>query len=250
MRFGVTAATCGLAAALLSGTALARDYLPGVPMESATQPQVRDCRIAGPWPVPIITWGADEVTLHANGDQRATAAGSAFAKAGLSIALRREDDFQAQVAAYEECRSPFLRATLGMAEQAAGITEADPRTRMVAIYQHSWSAGGDVLVARADVRKPGQALLQGGETKDVGLLTANSRRMVVATLSQNACKNLLADLPRPVDGVRVQAATRWTQAPASVDDGPNGFTPLKDVDASKMCDGDKNVILRLAHPAM
>jgi ABC-type nitrate/sulfonate/bicarbonate transport system substrate-binding protein len=53
-----------------------------------------------------------------------------------------------------QCKSPFLRATLGMAAQAANLTEADPRSAMVAIYQHSWSAGGDVMVVRSGAQQP------------------------------------------------------------------------------------------------
>ena len=129
-------------------------YLQGTPLGTQVSAAVRDCRAGDQWNVPLITWGADEVTVAANGNNLRTVAGSAFAKRGLNIVLKREDKFAEQVKAYLNCDSPFLRATLGMAVQAADLTEADPRTRMVAIYQHSWSAGGDAMVARADIRQP------------------------------------------------------------------------------------------------
>ncbi len=147
----------GLAvAAALAGTggpARAAHYLPAAPLADAIRTQPRDCGAQATWRMPIITWGADEVTLFANGGI-ATRPGSLLAGLGLDVRLTRVDDFTDQVRAYLACESPFLRATLGMVAQAADVTEADPRTRGVTIYQHSWSAGGDVMVARADVRQP------------------------------------------------------------------------------------------------
>src|SRR4029453_16631688 len=52
------------------------------------------------------------------------------------------------------CRSPFLRGTMGMLGQVAEVTDRDPRTKMVVIYQLTWSAGGDALVVKGGVRQP------------------------------------------------------------------------------------------------
>jgi len=106
---------------------------------------------AGPVQVPLITWGGDIATIHANGNQAATARGSLFASEGLELNLVREDVFSKQVAAYLSGRSPYLRGTLGMLNLAADVLERDPRTRPVVIYQLTWSAGGDALVVKSGI---------------------------------------------------------------------------------------------------
>ena len=47
-----------------------------------------------------------------------------------------------------------LRGTLGMLGQVAEVTERDPRTSMVLIYQLTWSAGGDALVVKGNINQP------------------------------------------------------------------------------------------------
>lgn len=106
---------------------------------------------AGPLQLPVITWGGDIATIHANGDARTTASGSLFAQAGLDLRLVREDIFSEQVKAYLAGRSPFLRGTLGMINMAAERLAADPRTQPVILYQHTWSAGGDALVVKPGI---------------------------------------------------------------------------------------------------
>lgn len=135
--------------------ALAIDYMDGTPIEQKLRDTpVRDCRGAERLTVPLITWGADSVTIFANGNNQRTQNGSLFSEKGLNFNLVRQDDFSSQVQAYMRCDSPFLRATLGMANLVTDITEKDARTRMVAIYQHSWSAGGDALVVKSNIKKP------------------------------------------------------------------------------------------------
>ena len=103
--------------------------------------------------VPLIAWGADVVTIHANGDNKKTASGSTFDRLGLKIQLYREDDFVKQVESYLKGETPFLRGTMGMLNMAADITENDDRTKMVVIFQHSWSAGGDAFVTKPGINK-------------------------------------------------------------------------------------------------
>ena len=98
--------------------------------------------------VPMITWGADLVTVHANGDTKRTASGSAFAGQKLKIELFREDDFVNQVSRFLKGDIVYLRGTMGMMNMAADVTEKDQRTRLVIVYQHSWSAGGDAFVVK------------------------------------------------------------------------------------------------------
>ena len=102
--------------------------------------------------IPMITWGADLVTVRANGDVERTASGSAFDRQGLKIELFREDDFAAQVRKFVSGEIAYLRGTMGMINMAADKTELDGRTQLVVIYQHSWSAGGDALVVKSGIK--------------------------------------------------------------------------------------------------
>ena len=105
--------------------------------------------------VPLITWGADIVTIHANGGKTRTVSGSAFDAAGLKVELFREDDFQKQVESYMKGDIAFLRGTMGMINMASDIANRNDRTKLVVIYQHSWSAGGDALVVKQGIRNVG-----------------------------------------------------------------------------------------------
>lgn len=111
---------------------------------------------SGSWTrLPLITWGADIVTIHANGGKTRTASGSPFQDKGLKIELFREDNFQKQVEMYMKGDIVYLRGTMGMINMAADITEKSDNTRMVVVYQHSWSAGGDALVVKQGIRNIG-----------------------------------------------------------------------------------------------
>lgn len=114
--------------------------------------QVSDVSTRSPMKVPIITWGGDIATIHANGNAAKTRGGSIFANQGLTLELVRQDVFGNQVKAYMQGESPYLRGTLGMINMASELLSADPRTRPVVIYQMTWSAGGDALVVKSDVR--------------------------------------------------------------------------------------------------
>ncbi len=117
---------------------------------------IRDCAGNGTLQVPMIAWGGDIATVHANGDSRKTAKGSIFGGKGLDISLFREDNFAKQVQAYLSCKTPFLRGTMGMINMAGSVTENDPRTKMVVIYKLTDSAGGDALVVKGKIKKPSQ----------------------------------------------------------------------------------------------
>jgi ABC-type nitrate/sulfonate/bicarbonate transport system substrate-binding protein len=106
----------------------------------------------GPVQLPIITWGGDIATVLANGNAKATARNSIFGKLGLDLRLVREDVFARQLEAYLAGRSPYLRGTLGMINMAMDAANRDSRTKPVVFYQLTWSAGGDALVVKANVR--------------------------------------------------------------------------------------------------
>ncbi len=103
--------------------------------------------------VPLITWGADIVTIHANGGTAKTAKGSVFDQLGLKIEIFREDDFQKQVERFLKGEIPYLRGTMGMINMAAEICSRNASTQLVAVYQHSWSAGGDALVVKEGINR-------------------------------------------------------------------------------------------------
>lgn len=121
------------------------------PLSSLTTTKVRKYQDSSKMKLPLITWGADLVTVHANGDKIRTASGSAFQQQGLNFELFREDDFIKQVDMYLKGEIVYLRGTMGMLNAAADVTEKDNRTKQVVVYQHSWSAGGDALVVKSGI---------------------------------------------------------------------------------------------------
>ncbi len=122
----------------------------GAPLAEVVTDSVRDCSLDNTVNMPLIAWGADAVTIHANGGTLKPANGL-FSQKGIPLNLSVQDDFTTQLSQYLTCESPFLRGTLGMLTAAAPVTEADPRTEQVVIYKHSWSAG-DGIVGSADVK--------------------------------------------------------------------------------------------------
>lgn len=102
--------------------------------------------------VPLIAWGADLVTIHANGNSGKTIKGSLFDQQGLNIELFREDDFRKQVDMFIQGNIVYLRGTMGMINMASEKLSASGRTRPVIIYQHSWSSGGDALVVKPGIK--------------------------------------------------------------------------------------------------
>lgn len=124
------------------------------PLSKSISSGVSPCGSPSPLELPLITWGGDIATIHANGDQRTTASDSILGKLGLKLKLVREDVFSNQVKALLSCKSPFLRGTMGMINMASEVTDRDPRTKLKVIYQMTWSAGGDALVVKGEIKKP------------------------------------------------------------------------------------------------
>lgn len=104
--------------------------------------------------VPMIAWGGDIQTVLANGNSANTQSGSFFNQEGLKVQLYREDVFTRQVEAFLEGKTPFLRGTMGMLNMAAEVTNRSRATEMVVIYQLTWSAGGDALVVKDNIKSP------------------------------------------------------------------------------------------------
>lgn len=145
--------------AVMAGAALAAGAVPAraagpEPLARAVAGPVRDCPAAAEITLPLITWGGDIPTIYANGSRAQTAPDSILGKAGLKLKLAREDVFSKQLAAYLRCDSPYLRGTAGMIAMAAEAANADPRTKPVVVYQLTWSAGGDALAVKSEIRSP------------------------------------------------------------------------------------------------
>ena len=101
--------------------------------------------------LPVNSRCGDIVTVLANGAQPYTQPGSAFNTAKLDYQLVLEKNFPTQLENYLSGKSPYLRATIGMINMAAGALSQDPRTKPVIIYQMSWSAGADALVVKPGI---------------------------------------------------------------------------------------------------
>ncbi len=142
----ITLSYCSLASAT--------QYISSPPLNKKVASTVSACGKSSTVQVPLITWGGDINTIYANGNQINTADGSIFAKKGLKLKLEREDVFANQLKSYMSCRSPFLRGTLSMINMASEVANKDKRTRLKVIYQMTWSAGGDALVVKSNIKRP------------------------------------------------------------------------------------------------
>jgi len=134
-----------------SSAVLAVDYIKAPPLINTVHTKTGTVRNSGQIQVPLITWGGDIATIHANGNMKSTANGSIFHKQGLQLDLVRMDNFQKQVEAYIRGDMPYLRGTMGMISMASEVLNKDPRTKPVVIYQHTWSSGGDCLVVKQGI---------------------------------------------------------------------------------------------------
>jgi len=141
----------GVTLLMTAGLAFAApQYVQSPPLEKVITTPVGNVR-DGQVQVPVITWGGDIDTIHANGDARTTASGSIFDQLGLELKLVREDIFANQVKNYLSGKSPYLRGTLSMINMAGSVLNKDPRTKPVIIYQLSESAGGDAIVVKSGI---------------------------------------------------------------------------------------------------
>ncbi|MCI4625981.1 MAG: ABC transporter substrate-binding protein [Candidatus Magnetoovum sp. WYHC-5] len=130
------------------------NYIDSPPLNQVVKGAIVDCSDSAVQ-VPLITWGGDIATIYANGNNKNTAKESIFAKQGLNnISLVREDVFSNQINNYLSCKTPYLRGTMGMINMAAELLNKDPRTKPIVIYQLTWSAGGDAMVVKENIKTP------------------------------------------------------------------------------------------------
>jgi len=113
----------GLLIMIATSQAWAVDFISAPSLDKVVKGSVEDCSTPDNLMVPVITWGADIATIHANGDAKETQPGSLFAQKGLKVTINREDVFSRQLENYMSCKSPFLRGTVGMMNMATSVTE-------------------------------------------------------------------------------------------------------------------------------
>ena len=131
---------------LFAHSAHAVTYVKSPPLTEVVKTQVGPVQEGGVSVLPIITWGGDIATIHANGDQINTAPGSLFGKEGLKWKIVLEDRLPKQVAGYLNGKTPYLRGTVGQINMALELISRDSRTRPVFVYNLTRSTGGDCLV--------------------------------------------------------------------------------------------------------
>lgn len=141
-----------LGAAFVAGTVQAVEYTDPRPLVDQMDPTIQSCRQQDELRVPLRSSGVDLVPLYANNYQLDGADNGIFAKNELDVTLQLQNDIRRQVRDYLSCEVPIMRATQGMLNTVADLTEADERTRMVALYQHGFSNGADALVSRDSIR--------------------------------------------------------------------------------------------------
>jgi ABC-type nitrate/sulfonate/bicarbonate transport system substrate-binding protein len=171
--------------------------------------------------LPIISWGADIATIHANGNGISTPPDSLFGQAGLDFKLVREDVFARQLEKYMAGTTPYLRGTMGMINMAGDLLAGDPRTKPVVIAKLSDSAGGDVLVVKdgirtvADLRGKTVALQAYGPHLDYLNRLLNDANLTLADVKVKWVRDLTASINSPAEALRqkdVDAAFVWARA--------------------------------------
>lgn len=205
----------GLTPAAHAAPAAPAKFIDAPPLTQIAKGAVAACPAHDVLPLPLITWGGDIATIHANGSQVDTARNSLFAKANLKVRLAREDVLSRQLDNYIACRSPFLRGTMGMLGQVAEVTDRDPRTKMVVIYQLTWSAGGDALVVKGGIRQP-----------------QDLRGKTVALQAYGPHIDYLAKVLRDSGMTLKDVKVRWVKDLTGTQDTPRAALVQADVDAA------------------
>ena len=141
-----------LTVAFFSSQADAVEYVQAPPLSQVVTVSVGEVSASDPVQVPLITWGGDIATIYANGSNKRTQKSSVFNSKGLDLSLVRQDDFKKQVEDFVSGKSPYLRGTLGMVNQALEVLMHDPRTVPVVVYQMTESNGGDALVVKPGIK--------------------------------------------------------------------------------------------------
>ncbi|MGI9502828.1 MAG: hypothetical protein ACR2RE_07210, partial [Geminicoccaceae bacterium] len=219
---------------LIALPATADDYIDQKPLTEIVVPQVRDCRTLDEIRIPLRTSGGDIITLYGNQYDTETSAGGPYHANGLKVSLVLQNDIGDQLEAFLTCETPVMKASQGMLNVVADITEADARTEMVGVFQYGWSNGGAVLVARPDIEQPADLLGSTIVTQAYGPHLGYLARV-------------LADARIGVEnegGAWVEPTVRYTEDLLGFDQGAPASAFLKDeeVDAAFVGKADADIL--------
>ncbi|MDV7144136.1 hypothetical protein R3X27_15720 [Tropicimonas sp. TH_r6] len=145
MRPFSTARVMAVTSALLASLspAVAEDY------------PVRDCRDPGVV-LPMVPSGFDAIATHATDDLMGPSIFQRNAKTeggdGFEIEVRTYPSFEAQLADYLACETPFMRVTHAQMSHISDLTEPNPATAMVPIFFYGWSNGADAVISRGHTK--------------------------------------------------------------------------------------------------
>ena len=133
--------------AAVAGSAAAEiEYKKAQPLVDLISAKAKPVATGGKVRVPLITWGGDVATIHAQEK-------GLFQAEGLDTELFVENNFPKQVEAVLAGRTPYLRGTMGMINAAAEVFEREG-VPLTVIYQLTWSTGGDAMVVRPGIKSP------------------------------------------------------------------------------------------------
>ena len=197
----------GVFLCLAAMSAWSIEYITPKPLAETLKGSVASVK-NGTLELPIISWGADIATIHANGNGVSTAPESLFGQAGLDFKLVREDVFARQLEKYMAGTTPYLRGTMGMINMAGDLLAGDPRTKPVVIAKLSDSAGGDVLVVKdgirtvADLRGKTVALQAYGPHLDYLNRLLNDANLTLADIKVKWVRDLTASANSPAEALR------------------------------------------------
>src|SRR4030095_11796243 len=122
------------------------EFLEAKPLGQVVRVDAAPVATTGKLRLPVITWGGDVATIHAQ-------LAGLFSAQGLDVDLFLENNFPKQVEACLAGKTPYLRGTLGMVNAAAEAFK-QRGIDLVVVYQLTWSNGGDAMVVRAPIKSP------------------------------------------------------------------------------------------------
>lgn len=199
---------------LVTTNAQAVSYISAPPLSQVINVSAGSVKTGADEKMFIITWGADIATIYGNGNAISTAKNSIFAQEKIQLNLVREDDFKKQVEAFIKGETVYLRCTMGMLNQAIEVLNKDSRTKPIVIYQLSWSAGGDWLVAKGNIKS-----IKDLKGKTIVLQAYGPHSDYLTTLLKDA-------------GLKSKDVTiKWTKDLTGTDNTPAEALKQKDVDA-------------------
>ncbi len=122
------------------------EYLNATPLTDVVNARSGNVEASGKLLVPVITWGGDVSAIYTHSE-------GIFKENGLEVELFLENNFPKQVEAALSGKTPYIRGTMGMVNQAVEVFHREGQD-LVVVYQLTWSSGGDVMVVRDNIKTP------------------------------------------------------------------------------------------------